>query len=155
MPFYWYEHDECGFALLLQRKVDECVMFSCPKCKDTVELRPVISRATCPNIMLPAVTNHVYNNGMGAYDMGLGARLESREQHRQIMKDMDVHEVDVKPDEFLSRSTAAQESVKEPSMDYVKDRYEYYRSEVEKGLTREDKPIPDGTGGIDTGIKGE
>lgn len=143
MPFYYYEHD-CGYGSMLQRKVGEHILESCPGCRAPDVLRPVINRATAPNIMLSSVSNRMYNNGMGYYDVGLGKQVYSREHRRSIMKEMDVHEADrMSAEEFVERSTAEQDREADISLDYVKDRYEYYRAEVEKGKRPEEKPLPE------------
>jgi hypothetical protein len=144
MPFYLYRHS-CGYEELLERRVSGHILDHCPGCDAAIYLRPVLNRETVPRIMLSSVTNHVYNNGMGKYDIGLGKRIESRQQHRQIMRDMDVHEADsISSEEYIERAHKAQDSDKEIPIDHIKDRYEYYRAEVDKGRRREEAPAPEG-----------
>lgn len=138
MPFYFYAHT-CGYEAFLQRSVKDYLM-PCPNCK--TELRPVINKHTVPNIMLSSVTNHIYNNGMGQYDVGLGTEISSRQEHRRIMEEKGVVESDYKSaEEFIEVSEKAADRDPDISIDHIKDRYEYYKAEVDKGRTRNDENV--------------
>ena len=141
MPRYKYTHG-CGYLALVERTMEQNIMGSCPGCGASVELRPVIDRSTLPNIMRSAVTNHIYNNGMGAYDIGLGVNLENRQQHERVMKEKGVELADkMSSEEYVEKSNHAAEAEPSIPIEHIKDRYEYYKSEVDKGRTRDDKKV--------------
>ena len=84
MPRYEFECSSCGWHGLLKRPMSHCGEADCPDCKEAMER--TFTTLSLPNAQSPKVDNHDFNNGMGAYDRGLGEVVYSRKHRRQIMK---------------------------------------------------------------------
>ncbi len=142
MPFYAYRHDSCGWNAVLCRSMEYRVLDACPQCGDARELRPLITKEHSPNVMLPAVTNQLYNNGMGKYDSGLGKWLSSRQEHSAEMERQGVTEYSGSYEDYMDAQNREPAPV---SIETIKDYYEEATARVNNGERPTDygNPNPD------------
>lgn len=140
MPIYAYRHVGCGWnAVIRDVSVADRVLNACPQCHENTELRPLLNREHSPFVMLPAVTNQQYNNGMGRYDPGLGKWIGSRKEHRDEMKRQGVTEYTGSYEDFMDVQKREPAGI---SMETVKDAYEEATARVNRGEVFVDTPNP-------------
>ena len=77
----------------------------------------------------PRIDNHIFNNGHGLYDEGLGEVIFSRKHRRQVMKDKNLEEIGSSDrDEVLKDF-----EVKAEDGDVIKDRLDKAEAMVKSG----------------------
>jgi len=132
MPMYAYHHEACGWNAVLRRTVDTLALSACPACHEITELRPLITREHHARTIMPSVTNQLYNNGQGRYDEGLGRVIHSRSEHKRIMMQQGVTDVNISEDDFMDTMNREPPAA-ELQMEDVKDAWAHEEAEYNKG----------------------
>lgn len=141
MPIYAFEHS-CGWHDVLRRTINERVLPACPNCGQQVELHPLITKEHHARTIIPSVSNRIYNHGQGRWDSGLGRWVHSREEHRQIMKEQGVAELDTSYDAFMASLETTPEPPA-PSLEHIKDLWDQEEAEYNKGKRPKEPQIPE------------
>ena len=97
-----------------------------------LEMKVSFARWKSLNSPSPRIDNHIFNNGHGLYDEGLGEVIFSRKHRRQVMKDKNLEEIGSSDrDEVLKDF-----EVKAEDGDVIKDRLDKAEAMVKSGESK-------------------
>jgi len=91
MPRYEYKCEKCKWHGLLWKTMAQRNDALCPDCRSG--MGRMFTKMGMPNTQIPSVDNHIFNNGQGVMDDGLGEIITSRRHRRKVMEEKGLHEV--------------------------------------------------------------
>ena len=91
MPRYEYKCEKCKWHGLLWKTMEQRNDAFCPDCRSG--MGRIYTKMGMPNTQIPSVDNHIFNNGQGVMDDGLGEVITSRRHRRKVMEEKGLHEV--------------------------------------------------------------